>query len=151
MIHPSLWHWFRVSAFMIEVGSYRPGPDITGLFKYLEYKYFVSFSDYRWSSVPWHRPVDVVGYKRGVEGNTEPLSRHEEEDIEEYVQDVLREYQGVQAGALVDRVLVICLQLVECNNLNTFKIKHSVLDMRMVLTWNIAKKMRNASMMRAQM
>ena len=65
--------------------------------------------------------MDVVGYKRGVEGDAEPLPRHEEEDIEEDVEDVLRKHQGVQAGALVDRILVICLQLVEGNNLNILK------------------------------
>ena len=72
--------------------------------------------------------MDVVSDEGGVEGDAEPLAGHEEEDIEQDVQDVLGEHQGVQAGALVDRVLVVCLQLVECNNLKIWIIKHSVIS-----------------------
>ena len=64
----------------------------------------------------------MVGDERSVERNTEPLPRHQEKDVEEDVQDVLWEHQGVEAGALVDRILVICLQLVECDNLEMFSI-----------------------------
>ena len=64
--------------------------------------------------------MHVVGDERSVERNTEPLAGHQEEDVEEDVQDVLWEHQGVQAGALVNRILVICLQLVECDNLEIF-------------------------------
>ena len=60
----------------------------------------------------------MVGYERSVKRNTEPLPRHQEEDVEEDVQDVLWEHQGVEARALVDRILVICLQLVKGNYLN---------------------------------
>ena len=66
--------------------------------------------------------MHVVGDERSVERNTEPLPRHQEKDVEEDVQDVLGEHQGVEAGALVDRILVICLQLVECDNLEMFSI-----------------------------
>ena len=66
--------------------------------------------------------MHVVGDERSVECDTEPLPRHQEEDVEEDVQDVLWEHQGVQAGTLVNRILVICLQLVECDNLEIFLI-----------------------------
>ena len=53
-------------------------------------------------------PVDVVGDQRSIEGNTEPLPGTQEEEVEQDVEDVLRQYQRVQAGALVYRILVIC-------------------------------------------
>lgn len=37
LIQPSRWHLLNVSAFIILVGSYSPGPLITGRFLYLEF------------------------------------------------------------------------------------------------------------------
>jgi flagellar biogenesis protein FliO len=59
----------------------------------------------------------VVADEGRVEDDREPFSGDEEEQIEEDVQDVLGQHQRVQAVALVDRVLVVGLQLVERNDL----------------------------------
>ncbi len=59
----------------------------------------------------------VVGDERHVQEEGEELPREEEEEVEEDVQDVLREHQRVQAVALVDGVLVVRLQLVEGDDL----------------------------------
>ena len=106
---------------MMDVGSYRPGPDMTGLLKYLQSPN-VSTGFNRTcmisiNSVCLQRseicrtvalPVDVVGDQRSIEGNTEPLPGAQEEEVEQDVEDVLRQHQRVQAGALVYRILVIC-------------------------------------------
>ena len=52
--------------------------------------------------------MHVVGDQRSIEGNTEPLPGAQEEEVEQDVEDVLRQHQRVQAGALVYRILVIC-------------------------------------------
>ena len=59
----------------------------------------------------------MVADEGRVEDDREPFSGDEEEQIEEDVQDVLGQHQRVQAVALVDRVLVVGLQLVERNDL----------------------------------
>jgi len=59
----------------------------------------------------------VVADEGRVEDDREPFSGDEEEQIEEDVQDVLGQHKRVQAVALVDRVLVVGLQLVERNDL----------------------------------
>ena len=59
----------------------------------------------------------MIGDERDVETEREPFLGEEEEDVEEHVEDVLGQHQGVQAVALVDRVLVVRLQLVERDDL----------------------------------
>jgi len=59
--------------------------------------------------------VDVVADERQVEEEAEELAGDEEQQVEEDVHHVLRQHQRVQAVALVDRVLVVSLKLVERN------------------------------------
>ena len=59
----------------------------------------------------------VVSDEGDVEEQGEELSGDEEEGVEEDVQDVLWEDERVEAVALVDRVLVVRLQLVERDDL----------------------------------
>lgn len=54
-------------------------------------------------------PVDVIGDQRQVETEREPLPGEQEQQVEEDVQDVLGQDQGVQGVALVNRVLVVRL------------------------------------------
>ena len=49
----------------------------------------------------------MIGHEGGVEGDTEPLPRDQEQEVEDEMEDVFRQYQGVQTGALVYRVLVV--------------------------------------------
>ena len=67
-------------------------------------------------------PVDVVGDEGRVEAEGEPLAGEEEQHVEEHVQDVLGEHQRVERVALVDRVLVVRLQLVERDDLKVWQI-----------------------------
>ena len=62
-------------------------------------------------------PVNVVPNEGQVEGQAEELSGDEEQKVEEDVHDVLGQDQGVQAVALVYRILVVSLQLVKSNDL----------------------------------
>ena len=55
----------------------------------------------------------MIADEWSVDKEREPLSGHEEENVEEDVKDVLGQDQRVQAVALVDRVLVVGLQLVK--------------------------------------
>ena len=64
-----------------------------------------------------HGPVHVVPDEGDVEKEGEELARDEEEGVEEDVEDVLGEDERVEAVALVDRVLVVGLQLVERDDL----------------------------------
>ena len=59
----------------------------------------------------------MVGDKRSIESDAEPLPGKEEEDVEENMEDVLRQHQRVQTGALVYRILVVSFQLIKSNDL----------------------------------
>ena len=59
----------------------------------------------------------MIADEWSVDKQREPLSGHEEENVEKDVKDVLGQDQRVQAVALVDRVLVVGLQLVEGDDL----------------------------------
>ncbi len=59
----------------------------------------------------------MVRDKRYVEAQREELPCEEEEQVEEDVQHVLGQHQRVQAVALVDRVLVVGLELVKRDDL----------------------------------
>ena len=59
----------------------------------------------------------VVADEGDVEEEGEELAGDEEEGVEEDVKDVLGEDERVEAVALVDRVLVVRLQLVEGDDL----------------------------------
>ena len=61
--------------------------------------------------------MHVVPDEGDVEKEGEELARDEEEGVEEDVEDVLGEDERVEAVALVDRVLVVGLQLVERDDL----------------------------------
>ena len=65
---------------------------------------------------PIHVPVHVVADEGDVEKEGEELSGDEEKRVEEDVEDVLGQHERVEAVALVDRALVVRLQLVECWN-----------------------------------
>ena len=100
---------------MIAVGSYRPGLDITGRFRYLNYwnkfclTYFYIFL--------LLRPVNVVSYEREVEEYRQPFSSHQEEHIDQDMENILRQHQWVQTVALINGVFVIGFKLIESNNL----------------------------------
>ena len=61
--------------------------------------------------------MHVVADEGDVEEEWEELSADEEEGVEEDVEDVLGEDERVEAVALVDRVLVVRLELVEGDDL----------------------------------
>ena len=52
-----------------------------------------------------------------VEENGEPLPCKQEEEVDDDVEDVLREDKWIQAVTLVNWVLVICLQFIKSNDL----------------------------------
>ena len=58
-------------------------------------------------------PVDVIPNEREVKSQAEEFSSDEKEQVEEGVHDILRQNQWVQTVALVDRIFVVCLQLIE--------------------------------------
>ena len=62
-------------------------------------------------------PVNVVGDQWSVEEDREPLPGYQEHEVEEHVQDVLGEHQGVQGGTLIYGILVISFQLIKCDDL----------------------------------
>ena len=70
--------------------------------------------------------MNVIGDQRSVEGDAEPLPRAEEEEVEQDVEDVLGQHQRVEAGALIYRILVICLQLIECDDLQRKLVRNVV-------------------------
>ena len=59
----------------------------------------------------------MVGNKRSIESDAEPLPRKEEEDVEQNMEEILGQHQGVQTGALVYRILVVGLQLIKSDDL----------------------------------
>ena len=59
----------------------------------------------------------MIGDEREVETQREPFSGDQEQKVEEDVQDVLGQDQRVQRVALIDRVLVIRLQLIKRDDL----------------------------------
>ena len=61
--------------------------------------------------------MHVVADEGDVEEEGEELAGDEEKRVEEDVEDVLGQHERVEAVALVDRVLVVRLQLVECDDL----------------------------------
>ena len=66
-------------------------------------------------------PVHVVADEGDVEEQGEELAGDEEKRVKEDVEDVLGQHERVEAVALVDRVLVVRLQLVECDDLRKGK------------------------------
>ena len=52
-------------------------------------------------------------WEENVDGEREPLPHTQEEEGGQHVEAVLGQYQGVQTGALVNGVLVLCHQLVK--------------------------------------
>ena len=74
--------------------------------------------------------MDVVCDERDVEDEGEPLSTDKEEKVEEEVKDILGKDKGVETGALVDRILVVGLQLVERDDLLQTKLyKKNLVDL----------------------
>lgn len=78
---------------MMFVGSYKPAPVITGLFKYLKNnktRFHISldcvFNDYQLHKIP----MDVVGDQGNIEHECEPLSSKEKHQIEEYMDEIFR-------------------------------------------------------------
>ena len=59
----------------------------------------------------------MVRNQGGVEHQAEPLPSYEEQEVEEHVQDVFWEHQGVQGGTLIYGILVISFQLIKCDDL----------------------------------
>ena len=93
----------------------------------------------------------MIGHQRSIEKDAEPLPCNEEEEVEENMEDVFREYQRVQTGALVYRILVVSFQLIKSNDLQRRRYKYQNRITKIKPTWKMAKKMRKASMMRATM
>jgi len=60
--------------------------------------------------------MDVIGNQWQVEKKSEPFPCKEEENVEEQMEQIFRKHQWVETSALVNRILVICFQLVEGNN-----------------------------------
>ena len=71
--------------------------------------------------------MHVVGDQRDVQAEREPLAGEQEQQVEEDVQDVLGQDERVQAVALVDRVLVVRLQLVERDDLGDKSVTSAIL------------------------
>ena len=61
--------------------------------------------------------MNVVSNERYVEENGEPLPCKQEEEVDDDVEDVLREDKWIQAVTLVNWVLVICLQFIKSYDL----------------------------------
>ena len=61
--------------------------------------------------------MDVISDEWSVENETKPLPGQQEEEVEQAVEDVLRQHQRVQTGALVYRILVVSFQLIKSNDL----------------------------------
>ena len=61
--------------------------------------------------------MNVVSYERDVEEYGEPLPSTEEQNIDQAMEDILRQHQWVQTVALINGVFVIRFKLVESNNL----------------------------------
>ena len=59
----------------------------------------------------------MVRNQGGVEHQAEPLPGYQEHEVEEHVQDVLGEHQGVQGGTLIYGILVISFQLIKSDDL----------------------------------
>jgi len=59
--------------------------------------------------------VNVVGDQWGVEEEGEPFTGEEEEEVEECVEGVFWEDERIKTLTLLDRVLVVCFELVECD------------------------------------
>ena len=61
--------------------------------------------------------MNVVSNEGYVEEYGEPLPCKQEEEVDDDVEDVLREDKWIQAVTLVNWVLVICLQFIKSNDL----------------------------------
>ena len=61
--------------------------------------------------------MNVVSYEREVEKYREPFARHQEENIDQHMENILRQYQWVQTVALINWVFVIRFEFIESNNL----------------------------------
>ena len=64
----------------------------------------------------------MIGKQRNIQQQGKPFTSEEEENVEEDMQEVLGKNKRVQTGALVNRVLVVSLQLIKSNNLKINKI-----------------------------
>jgi len=63
----------------------------------------------------------MIGNERHVDEEADPFSRQEEEEVEEEVDNVLRENQRVKSITLIDRVLEVRLEFVESNHMEDGK------------------------------
>ena len=88
---------------MIAVGSYSPGVDMTGRFRYLIRENFF----YEIFFLFFYKPVNVVSYEWKVEEYCEPLASKEEQNIDQHMENILRQHKRVQTVALINGVLVI--------------------------------------------
>ena len=59
----------------------------------------------------------MIGHQGSIESDAEPLPRKEEEDVEQNMEEILGQHQGVKTGALVYRILVVGLQLIKSDDL----------------------------------
>ena len=57
--------------------------------------------------------MDVVSNEREVEGEAEEFPGDEKEKVEKGMHDIFRQNQRVQTVALVDRILIVRLQLIK--------------------------------------
>lgn len=59
----------------------------------------------------------MVDDEREVEEDGEPFTGEQEDEVEENVNQILREDERIQSVALIDRILEICLQFVESDHM----------------------------------
>ena len=70
---------------MIAVGSYSPGVDMTGRFRYLIRENFIYIFFF-------YKPVNVVSYEWKVEEYREPLPSKEEQNIDQHMENILGQH-----------------------------------------------------------
>ena len=65
----------------------------------------------------------MICNERSVDEESEPLPGEEEENVDEEVETILRQNQGVQTVALINGVLVVSLQFIKCDDLQQERIR----------------------------
>lgn len=61
--------------------------------------------------------MHMIGNQRDIQCKRQPLASDKKEDVEKSVKNILWKHQRIEAVALIDRILIVRLQLVESNNL----------------------------------
>ena len=72
----------------------------------------------------------MVGNERSIDENGDPLPSKQEEKVDEDMETILRQHQGIQTVALVNGVLVVSLQLIKSYDLKKQKL------LKIMSPWN---------------